>query len=246
MSHSPGHEPSTHVGADSGGSTDTSGSDSEAGGGALPAKVPASRGDEMRNGRRFVGSGGRGMNGSARAAANGGGSGLPTHSDDGGTGKQLVAGSGGSGSGGGGGGLMKDAWSIATLLLLYTLQGIPMGLASSIPLVLQQKSGVTMSQQALFSMVVWPYSLKLLWAPVVDWYHVPWLGRRKSWIIPVQLAVGGLMVLYSMLLPAMMEAQHPNVAALTAMFIVLYFLVATQDIAVDGWALTMLSRENVG
>ena len=37
-----------------------------------------------------------------------------------------------------------------------------------------------------------------------------------------------------------------NVEWLTAFFMFLYFLMATQDIAVDGWALTMLSRHNVG
>jgi PAT family acetyl-CoA transporter-like MFS transporter 1 len=38
----------------------------------------------------------------------------------------------------------------------------------------------------------------------------------------------------------------PSVRPLTGFFLALYFLMATQDIAVDGWALTMLSRENVG
>ena len=37
----------------------------------------------------------------------------------------------------------------------------------------------------------------------------------------------------------------PDVPSLTAMFTVLYFLAATQDIAVDGWALTMLRQENI-
>ena len=38
----------------------------------------------------------------------------------------------------------------------------------------------------------------------------------------------------------------PDATTLTAFFLILYFLMATQDIVVDGWALTMLSRENVG
>merc|ERR1712061_402802 len=40
--------------------------------------------------------------------------------------------------------------------------------------------------------------------------------------------------------------EHPDVTTLTAMFFFLNFLAATQDIAVDGWALTMLQRHNVG
>lgn len=40
--------------------------------------------------------------------------------------------------------------------------------------------------------------------------------------------------------------EGPSIAFLTGIFFCLNFLAATQDIAVDGWALTMLSRENVG
>lgn len=42
------------------------------------------------------------------------------------------------------------------------------------------------------------------------------------------------------------EGASPNVPLLTAIFFMLNFLAATQDIAVDGWALTMLKRCNVG
>lgn len=42
------------------------------------------------------------------------------------------------------------------------------------------------------------------------------------------------------------DGKGPQMFLLTAVFFVLWFLAATQDIAVDGWALTMLKRENVG
>lgn len=41
-----------------------------------------------------------------------------------------------------------------------------MGLAASVPLLLQER-GASYSQQAVFSLVSWPFSLKLLWAPLV-------------------------------------------------------------------------------
>lgn len=59
-----------------------------------------------------------------------------------------------------------DRLSIAILLVLYTLQGIPMGLCGSIPLILKEK-GVSYESLSLFSLVSLPFSLKLLWAPVV-------------------------------------------------------------------------------
>jgi PAT family acetyl-CoA transporter-like MFS transporter 1 len=91
---------------------------------------------------------------------------------------------------------LKGEWSnIWLLLALYFLQGIPIGLASSLPLILSAK-GASFSDQALFSLASWPYSLKLLWAPIVDSLHTSrWrLGQRKSWVVPCQLLTGAVMI----------------------------------------------------
>jgi len=142
--------------------------------------------------------------------------------------------------------MMNDRGSIALLLVLYTLQGIPMGLSGSIPFLLTDK--VSYSQQALFSLVSLPFSLKLLWAPLVDSTYIRRFGRRKCWLVPVQMACGFLMLAASTVINDWVgeTGSTPNVKALTAYFFMLYFLMATQDIAVDGWALTMLSEKNVG
>eukprot|EP01001_Neometanema_parovale_P003773 NODE_1503_length_1706_cov_66.077701_g1425_i0.p1 GENE.NODE_1503_length_1706_cov_66.077701_g1425_i0~~NODE_1503_length_1706_cov_66.077701_g1425_i0.p1 ORF type:complete len:539 (-),score=76.69 NODE_1503_length_1706_cov_66.077701_g1425_i0:88-1596(-) len=142
---------------------------------------------------------------------------------------------------------LGDDWSSVLLLLfLYSLQGIPLGLAGCLPYVLQERK-IGFTQQAIFSFVSWPFSLKLLWAPIVDSFYFPSVGRRKSWLVPIQLCMGVLLLVLSMhfdeLLP---EKGVPNVTALMWIFLSLYTLAATQDIAVDGWALTMLSRRNVG
>ena len=70
-----------------------------------------------------------------------------------------------------------------------SLQGIPLGLTfGTLPFLL--KSHLSYSQLAVFALATWPYSLKLLWSPIVDaWFVPPW-GRRKSWIVPVQSVVG--------------------------------------------------------
>ena len=143
--------------------------------------------------------------------------------------------------------LSKDRSNIAALLLLYVLQGIPIGLAASVPMVLQAKM-IGYRQQAMFSLVSWPFSIKLLWAPIVDSMYSRTFGRRKSWLVPVQYMIGICMILLSYTVDVLMGEGNlpPNVFLLTVFFLVLHFLAATQDIAVDGWALTMLSRENVG
>lgn len=143
--------------------------------------------------------------------------------------------------------LMEDRWNIAILLLLYTLQGIPMGLAGSVPMLLQSKM-VGYRRQAIFSLVSWPFSIKLLWAPIVDSFYSPIFGRRKSWLVPVQYIIGVTMILVSFIINGLLGAdgKPPQIIFLTIVFFLLFLCAATQDIAVDGWAITMLSRENVG
>lgn len=70
---------------------------------------------------------------------------------------------------------MKDRFSMFILLVLYTLQGIPMGLSGSIPLLLKERN-VSFEGLALFSLVSIPFSLKLLWAPLVDSVYIRALG----------------------------------------------------------------------
>jgi PAT family acetyl-CoA transporter-like MFS transporter 1 len=171
---------------------------------------------------------------------------------------------------------MKDApqiWSwkgegknIALLFFLYLLQGIPLGLTASIPLMLQNRH-VSYKDQAEFSLVFWPFSLKLLWAPIVDSLYSSKMGRRKTWVnsklnitvsaltvscifviileqlVPVQYLLGIAMLFLSTKVDQYLDSEgSPNIKVLTIGFFSLNFLAATQDIAVDGWALTMLHR----
>lgn len=143
--------------------------------------------------------------------------------------------------------LQGDWLNIAVLFFLYLLQGIPLGLAAAIPMLLQNR-GISYTQQAEFSFAYWPFSLKLLWAPIVDSLYVNRFGRRKSWLIPTQYLIGVSMLVLSSHVSRWIgtEAEQPNVFVLTCLFFLINFMAATQDIAVDGWALTMLKRCNVG
>jgi hypothetical protein len=125
------------------------------------------------------------------------------------------------------------------------LQGVPVGLSfGSIPFLL--KAHLSYSQIAIFSLSSWPYSLKLIWSPIVDAVYSKQLGRRKSWIVPIQILTGCLFYWLGSHIDAMMamEEQIP-VGRLTASFLLTVFFCATQDIAVDGWALTLLSKESL-
>lgn len=96
--------------------------------------------------------------------------------------------------------------------------------------------------------MIWPFSIKLLWAPIVDTLFSSRIGRRKTWLIPTQYLIGAFMLLLSQYVELWLGSKNvaPNIEVLTILFFSLNFLAATQDIAVDGWALTMLKKENVG
>jgi hypothetical protein len=124
------------------------------------------------------------------------------------------------------------------------LQGIPVGLAfGSIPFLLRARLSYT--QIGLFSLASYPYSLKLLWSPIVDSCYFSSIGRRKSWIIPVQALVGVTLWWLGDHVNVLMDAEIPDVKTLTALFFTLVMFAATQDIAVDGWALELLSQDNL-
>ncbi|CAG8978414.1 hypothetical protein HYALB_00013103 [Hymenoscyphus albidus] len=144
---------------------------------------------------------------------------------------------------------MQDRRNFMLLVLLYFLQGVPMGLATgSVPFLLK---GAHLSYSALgvFSLASYPYSLKLLWSPIVDAIWTPKLGRRKSWILPIQMLSGIGMLWLGARVKAMMvvagNEDGSGIWGFTGWWFFLVFMCATQDIAVDGWALTLLSPGNI-
>lgn len=131
----------------------------------------------------------------------------------------------------------QDRRNFLLLVLLYFLQGIPMGLAGgSVPFLL--KSHLSYGQIGVYSLAIYPYSLKLLWSPIVDAWWSSRIGRRKSWILPIQTLSGFGMLWLGSRAEEMMEAAGEDngagVWSFTGWWFGLVLMCATQDIAVDG------------
>lgn len=138
----------------------------------------------------------------------------------------------------------KELWNALLLVVLYMIQGVPLGLSmGSMPFLLQNKMSYT--KIGIFTLAGYPYSFKLLWSPIVDTVYNKKIGQRKSWILPLQLMSSYLMIMHSSWVERMLYGEEDAVRV-TLYFFVLVLFAATQDIAVDGWALTLLSRKNVG
>lgn len=142
----------------------------------------------------------------------------------------------------------EDQRNFGLLVLLYFLQGIPMGLATgSVPFLL--KKHLSYGEIGVFTLASYPYSLKLFWSPIVDAVWSPKIGRRKSWILPIQLLSGLGMIWLGSEVDGMMEsmgkAGGSDVWTFTKWWFFLVLMCATQDIAVDGWALTLITPGNI-
>ncbi|KAH3903360.1 related to acetyl-CoA transporter [Saccharomycodes ludwigii] len=157
-----------------------------------------------------------------------------------------------------------DRPQFVLLIVLYLLQGIPTGLAfGTMPFLLKTiTKSTTFTQIGIFSMATYPYSAKILWSPIVDSKYLTKVGRRRSWIIPIQFLIGiSLLILGSgglieklfpgvdsnsnAMLGDINSNKSVNIHGLTIIFFSLIFLCATQDIAVDGWALEILSPQSL-
>ena len=91
----------------------------------------------------------------------------------------------------------------------------------------------------------YPYVLKLLWAPLVDAIWSRRVGRHLSWVAPAQILAGLLLAWvapWAGQVSSPRADERPPILHLTAAFFSLIVLMASQDIAVDGWALVMLPR----
>ena len=97
-----------------------------------------------------------------------------------------------------------DFRAVCVLMLLYTLQGVPMGLSASVGFALQER-GASYADQGAFSLASWPFSLKVLWAPIVDAVYVRSFGRRRTWVMPLQAVVGVTLLTLSTTLARSME-----------------------------------------
>lgn len=127
---------------------------------------------------------------------------------------------------------------VLIVLFLGFSSGLPLALSGSTLLVWMRESGVDLGTIGLFALVGTPYTLKFLWAPLVDALHVPllsrWLGRRRGWLVFAQLLLIGAILLLALTDPA----RSPFYVALGALLVATAS--ATQDIVVDAFRVESL------
>ncbi len=128
------------------------------------------------------------------------------------------------------------------------LVALVMGFACGLPLLLtlsvlqawMTEEGVDLTVVGLMALVGLPYTLKFLWAPVLDRYALPFLGRRRGWLLAAQVCLMAAVAGLGLTDPA----GRPWLVALAA-FLVTFFS-ASQDIVADAYRREDLKDEELG
>lgn len=129
--------------------------------------------------------------------------------------------------------------SILISLLLGFSSALPLALTgSTLQAWYAKTSTVSLVSIGFVGLAGLPYTFKFLWAPFMDRFLPPFLGRRRGWIVVCQLALG----VFIMTMASLSPSENPNL--LLGIAFIVAFLSASQDIAIDAYRADLLKPEN--
>lgn len=130
------------------------------------------------------------------------------------------------------------------IFLMGIASGIPLYLILSTLMIWLTRENIDLSTIGLFSLTQIPWSLKFLWAPIIDYYKIPflhnYLGKRKSWLLMTQ---------FFLIISIILLGTNDPTSELfyTAFFALLVsFFSATQDIIIDAYRIEILQESDQG
>lgn len=118
--------------------------------------------------------------------------------------------------------------------------GVPHNLVGATLATWMAAAGVDLATIGVFALVALPYSFKFLWAPFLDRWAPPLLGRRRGWMVVFQLALGGALAAIGLVDP------RGAPGALAAIAVAATFLAASHDIVVDAYRTDLLPERERG
>jgi MFS transporter, PAT family, beta-lactamase induction signal transducer AmpG len=130
---------------------------------------------------------------------------------------------------------------VLIVLLLGFSAGLPLALSGETLRVWMADRGVDLGTIGLLSLAGLPYTIKFIWAPVVDALDVPWLsqrlGRRRGWLVASQMLLMAAIVFLGTRDPI----AAPLIVGLGALLVA--FASATQDIVIDAYRVESLPTD---
>lgn len=130
--------------------------------------------------------------------------------------------------------------NLAVIALLGFSSGLPLALTSGTLQAWMTVEGVDLTTIGLFTLAGIPYTWKFLWAPAMDRWVPPFLGRRRGWLLVTQLALAASIAAMATLSP------RDNTWLLGALALFVAFASASQDIAYDAYRTDVTPPEERG
>ena len=138
--------------------------------------------------------------------------------------------------------LWQQLFTRRMLICVFTgfASGLPLYLLINLIPAWLKTEGVDLKTIGLFALIQFPYTWKFLWSPLLDRYALPMLGRRRGWMLIMQVAL--------LLAIAFMGSFSPQTDLKTIVIIstLLALLSATLDIALDAYRRELLSDAELG
>jgi MFS transporter, PAT family, beta-lactamase induction signal transducer AmpG len=138
-------------------------------------------------------------------------------------------------------GAVFQSWRLLSVTLLSFSSGLPLGLVWIAIPTWMTRAGVDIKVVGLFTLAQAPWTFKFLWAPLMDRYPVPLLGRKRGWIAAMQIALAAIGLWL-----ARVAGQRDAAWIVGALTLATALASATQDIAIDGYAVEVLRTEEHG
>jgi PAT family beta-lactamase induction signal transducer AmpG len=120
-------------------------------------------------------------------------------------------------------------WRLISLLVLGFASGLPLALTGQAMQAWLTTAGMATATIGMFSLVAQPYAYKFIWAPLMDRFEPPFLGRRRGWLVLTQLGLAALIFTMSTLDPL----ATPYVFSAAALAVA--FLSSSQDVVIDAY-----------
>jgi PAT family beta-lactamase induction signal transducer AmpG len=137
---------------------------------------------------------------------------------------------------------VAGSWRLLSVALLSFSSGFPLGhVWFAIPVWMKQ-AGVDIRVVGLFTLAQAPWSFKFLWAPLMDRYVPPFLGRKRGWILLSQIALVAL----GLALGLVSGNPADALLAIGVLTLLIAFASATHDIAYDAYTVEVLRKEEHG
>jgi MFS transporter, PAT family, beta-lactamase induction signal transducer AmpG len=126
------------------------------------------------------------------------------------------------------------------VLVLGFASGLPLALTGQAMQAWLSADRVDVATIGFLSLVGLPYTFKFIWAPLMDRFELPWLGRRRAWLVLTQLALAGALVWMASTPPSQ------SIQAFALLAVLVAFLSASQDVVIDAYRTDLLSTRERG